>query len=216
MAMALVAVAATRPAAQAPALPATGAPQPGIYLDPSGTGAPASLVRIRANRAQELKTKGILKSMVSQGFTKPTFAAELSGSMADVRQAEGDLFFYIYFDTGNHAASGADLTSMMDAMSGGADALPAEARTGEDFILIQLAPGAHAREAALGEITNSAKSKASIDCTSERLAQGAYRLRPKSALKPGEYAFYFATKMGGAPSMQLWDFGIDAKAKSSH
>jgi hypothetical protein len=198
--------AATRLAGQA----ATPAPEhePGIYMDASGGG--ASLVKLRCNRAQEVKTKGIMKSMVSQGFIKPSFAAELTGGMADIRLPEGDLSFDFYFGKGSAPDPSKDLMAAMgNSMSG--DVMPADATNADDFVLIQLSPKEHAREAALGEVTNSAKSKAAIDRTTERVAQGVYRLKPKSPLKPGEYAFYYATKMAGGPSMSLWDFGIDAK-----
>lgn len=62
----------------------------------------------------------------------------------------------------------------------------------------------------MGKVGTTSKPKGAVECTQERLAQGAYRLQPKSPLEPGEYAFVFMNAMGAAGRMTMGDFGLDA------
>jgi hypothetical protein len=51
-------------------------------------------------------------------------------------------------------------------------------------------------------------SKDAVPCAIEKIGDHAYRVRPKSALAPGEYAFSYSPQGQGG---QFWDFGVDAK-----
>lgn len=177
----------------------------GIYLDVPGKDG-ATQTRLRGAMPHEMKTQGMGKMMLTQGIIKASTVFELAGTMADVRTAAASPTFYFYF--AEPAQPSGDPMAMMSQMMGG-DTMPAGAKTAADFSLIHLTLTNGNRQANMGKVGTSSKPKDAVECTQERLAQGAYRLQPKSPLEPGEYAFVFTNAMGAAGGMTMWDFGID-------
>jgi hypothetical protein len=187
----------------------TQAPEPhpaGIYMA-SGSGADgASLVRLRGARA-DIKTKGLGMMMLTQGLAKGSFEADLPGPVADIRTSNGAATFYFYFDTkAAEDPTSVDPMAALGMVTG--DAMPMQAHSAGDFVLVQLKASGDRRSVNVGKMGSSGIPKNAVPVDIERLAEGAYRLRPKEPLKPGEYAFSFVS--GTGPSGVLWDFGVDA------
>jgi hypothetical protein len=179
---------------------------PGIYLAAPGKDGAEEQTRLVGARPHEVKTTGLGKMILTQGLLKGSMVYELAGETADVRTAAISPAFYFYFDT---AQAGSDPMAMMSQMMSG-DGMPSGAKTAADFSLIRLTLTNGNRHANMGKLGSSGKPKDTVECTQERLAQGAYRLQPKNPLPPGEYAFVFTNSMGpGGGSMSMWDFGVD-------
>jgi hypothetical protein len=180
---------------------------PGIYLAAPGQNGAEEQVRLPGSRPHEVKTTGLGKMILTQGLLKGSMVFELAGNVADLRTAALSPTFYFYFDT-DPAQPGGDPMAMMSQMMTG-DAMPVGAKTAAEFSLIHLSLTDGNRQANMGKVGGmSSKPKDTVECTQERLAQGVYRVQPKSPLKPGEYAFVFTNSMGGSMS-SMWDFGID-------
>ena len=178
----------------------------GVYVA-QAKGDTEELIRIPGQRPQQVKTKGIGKMLATQGLLKPSMMMELAGPIADVRVTQSQPVFYIYIDAedGQSTDPFAGVSAIMSR-----DAMPQGARTGADFSLVYLTVAKESRQADLGKVGGGGKMKDSVECAEERLAQGVYRLRPKSALKPGEYAFFFTGQGGsGMNAMGAWPFGVD-------
>jgi hypothetical protein len=191
--------------------------KPGIYLAAPGKGGAEALTKLSGSRPKEVKQTGMLKMVLSQGIAKGSFRAELGGPISDVR-VTGAPKFYFYFETAADKDAKAKPDDPMAAAmammgQGGADSLPADAKTAGDFTLVRFTLNkAGNREAEVGKMSagGTSESRDAITCTSERLASGQYVLTPKEPLKPGEYAFYYAAAAsGGAGTTTMWDFGID-------
>jgi hypothetical protein len=189
--------------------------KPGIYVAVPGKGGAEALTKLVGGRPREVKQTGMMKMVLSQGMAKGSFRAELGGPIADVR-VSGSPKFYFYLDNGADKPKSDDpMANAIAAMStmGGSDSLPSDAKSAGDFTLVHMTLNkAGNREAEVGKMTGSGSSSSSdaVACTVERLAQGEYVMTPKSPLKPGEYAFYYANNPGGgAAASTFWDFGVD-------
>lgn len=190
--------------------------KPGIYVAVAGKGGAETLTKLVGGRPREVKQSGMMKMVISQGVAKGSFRAELGGPIADVR-VSGSPKFYFYLDSGDADKPKSDdpMAQAMAAMGqmGGTDSLPADAKSAGDFTLVHMELNkAGNREAEVGKMTGSGSSdsKDAVACTVERLAQGQYVMTPKSPLKPGEYAFYYAKNPGGGAAVTtFWDFGVD-------
>ncbi len=190
--------------------------KPGIYIAVPGKDGAEALTKLVGGRPREVKQTGMAKMMLSQGMAKGSFRAELGGGLADVRVPAAPKF-YFYFDSGADKPKQSDdpMAAAMAAMAqmNGGDSLPADAKSAGDFTLVHMSLNkAGNREAEVGKMTGSGSSSSSdaVPCTVERLAQGQYVMTPKSPLKPGEYAFYYANNPGGGAAIQtMWDFGVD-------
>jgi len=183
--------------------------KPGIYLTVPGKSGAEQTTRL-LGAIPHLETRGIGKSILTQGISKPAEVASLDGTGADIRIKDTTPTFYFYFNTGNSQPNPNDPMAAMAAMgSGPGDMMPATARTASDFVLVKMTVTKDGREVEVGKMGSNSKSKAAIDCVVERLAQGEYKAHAKDPLKPGEYAFYYNNSQGGGMGSGLWDFGID-------
>ncbi len=81
----------------------TAAKDPGLYLASPAKEGEAALVKLRGAMAN-IKPKGIAKSMLTMGFSKPTVLAELSGDKAEVRATGGSPTFTFYLQQGKGGA----------------------------------------------------------------------------------------------------------------
>ncbi len=176
----------------------TAAKDPGLYLASPAKDGEAPLVKLRGAMAN-IKPKGIAKSMLTMGFSKPSVLAELSGDKAEVRATGGSPTFSFYLQQGK--AGG--MEDMMSVATG--DGVPSQARNGAEFVLVRLHVKDGNREAEIGQQKGS-HTKDTVACTSESLGGYHFRVVPKEPLGPGEYAFYWAQNGFGG---MLWDFGVD-------
>ncbi len=185
------------------------APAPGIYLQVPGKSGDEGSVKLRGVMVTEMKQKGMLKMIATSGIAKSGVIGAIPGGHATVRVPAGDIAFTISLNTGRAGSGPANLEQMMNAMNG--DSMPA-GRTAEDFVLLRMTPKDNTREAELGKQGRSGRlenSKDAVPCSLERVSDNVFRVRPKDALPPGEYAFT-ANGQAGAGG-QLWDFGVDGK-----
>jgi hypothetical protein len=183
-------------------------PRPaGIYLEVPGKSGDDAVIKIHGAFATEMKTKGMAGMMLTGGLKKAGMVGVLAGAAATVRAAGGDVAFDFYFD--QRAGSSPMSMTPEDAMKMmGGDGMPMMAHRAEEFMLIRLTPKENEREAQLGAVGSTGKSKDAVPCAFQTLAPGIFRVRPKDPLPPGEYAFTFVSQGGGG---QLWDFGVDSK-----
>ena len=192
-------------------------PAPGIYVSAPGKGGGDELVRVPGARPQQVKTQGIGKMMLTQGLVKASMMVSLGGPIADFRIANTSPVFVVSLPENASPTPSPSVDpsvgfSQMNQMMSG-DMMPAGAKTGADFQLVQLTLVSGNRQADMGKVgSQGGRLKNSIDCDQERVASGYYRLRPKQALKAGgEYAFFFQNSLGGAGSVgTAWAFGVDA------
>jgi hypothetical protein len=213
----------TRLAAIGPALVLMGAsaiarapspPSPGIYLEKPGPIGDDARVKLHAVIVQQVKQTGLAKMMVSQGFAKGGMVGVIGGASASVRAPGGDIAFYFSLDP--QAGSRSRQMSMEEAMKMmDGDSMPPNVRSAEEFVLLHMTPKDDTRQAQLGTVGGiggrgggMGKSKDAVPCSVEKLGDGAFRVRPKEPLAPGEYAFTLTAQGQGG---QLWDFGVDAK-----
>jgi hypothetical protein len=177
----------------------------GIYVA-RAQGSGEKLERLRGSMPTQTKTKGMLKTVLTQGLSGPSTEVELAGPAADVRIPAGAVTFYFYFDsTAQQPDRSMDPMQALSMMGG--DTMPMQAKSASQFALINLKVSNDTRSANLGRPGNNIKPKNTVAVTVERLGQGAYTLQPKNPLKPGEYAFCLVSGMGAGG--QLWDFGVD-------
>ncbi len=201
---AAIALMGTFAMAQAPA-----PPSPGIYLQMPGKGGDEGRVRLRAVMVTEMKQKGMLKMVATSGLAKSAVVGAIAGEHAAVRAPAGEIQFIIYLNPGAAGSGPGNLEEMMKMSNG--DSMPA-GRSAEDFVLLRMTPRNNTREAELGKQSRSGRlenSKDAVPCSVERVGDNAFRVRPREALAPGEYAFT-ANGQAGAGG-QIWDFGVDGK-----
>jgi hypothetical protein len=181
---------------------------PGIYVALAGQAGADTLQRLRGSTPKDVKTKGMMKMVLTQGLSRGSTEADLAGPAADIRVPAGATTFYFYFNSeAGQPDPSKDPMAALSMMSG--DAMPPQARSASDFALIRLKTSGDMRAADLGRPGATIKPKNTVAVTVERLAQGAYKLQPKDPLTPGEYAFCFVSGMGAGGL--LWDFGVDGR-----
>jgi hypothetical protein len=123
-----------------------------------------------------------------------------------VRAPSGDVTFYFYLDPQAGAGSQASMDDAMKMLDG--TAMPA-VRSADEFVLLHMTPKDDSRQTQMGTMGRGSQmghSKDAVPCSVEKLGDGTFRVRPKSPLAPGEYAF-----MPSAEGGRLWDFGVDGK-----
>jgi len=179
----------------------TTTPGAGLFLAQPSNGGPETLHRLRGAMAQ-LRPKGIVKSMLTGGLSKPSNIATIDGARAEIRSTASPAF---YFNL--NSGSGGGPTDLMQMVNG--DMLPPSARSASEFVLVRLDSRDGRRETEIRQHRGvfEVDKKDMIDCSSERVGDWAYRVSPRTTLSPGEYAFYFGAHGFGG---QFWDFGVDA------
>jgi hypothetical protein len=175
---------------------------PGIYLAKSAD----NLVKIKSVMISDIRTKGIGKSILTQGFSKPTSEAHVPGGRAALRVASGDLTFFAYLDP--NADAKAQQMSIAEAMSratggGGGDGMPGMVKTAKDLGLARLRQDDDERICA---VKSNGSLVDGVELVSEKIGTNDYKLTLKTPLTPGEYSFLVPKAAGGG---QYWDFGVD-------
>ena len=171
----------------------------------------SSETQIKGSIAQQ-KTKGIGKSILTQGISKPSLEMHLMGAASNVQLTSGEATYYFYFPepqdpkTPPPMPDPAMMMSMTNNMSSG---LPSQSKNGaNDFVLLHLQVGDGDRFADMGKSPGN-KPKDPIAFVAEKTGALTYTVKTKAALPPGEYAFNFVG-MGSAGGI-MWDFSVTAK-----
>jgi hypothetical protein len=184
------------------------APSSGIYVEAAGS---QSEVRLPSARF-DIRETGIGKSMATMGFTKPQMHGVLNSPTATTRVAP-DATFRIQLSQPpatppQNMSPQEAVASMMGMMNGGDGSIPSTAKGPNDFALVKLTAASDSREANFGA-AGATRPKDEVDVTFETLGQGAFRVKPRHPLAPGEYALY--VRMGNSPAGPAYDFGVDRK-----
>ena len=185
-----------------------GAHESGIFAVLPGESAET---QIKGSLGQQ-KTKGVAKSMLTQGFSKPSLEYHLNGAASSLRLTSGEATYYFYFSEAPNPKSPPpmpDPTMVMSQMNNMYSALPPLSKNGAgDFVLLRLQTGDGERIADMGKSPGN-KPKDPIAFVAEKTGALTYKLKTKDPLAPGEYAFNFVG-MGSAGGI-FWDFAITAK-----
>lgn len=205
LALGFVVLAGIAPRAQAPA-----AQPPGIYVRIADEGGAERLVPLHGSMVQEIKQKGTLKMMMTQGFAKGSIEGELPGATAATRVRGGDVVIRFVFSDHADSSNGTTFDDPMKMMSG--DYMPPKAKSADEFVLLRLNPTSdNKRQAQMGTTGRggaSSKSKDAVAFAAVMTSPHAFVGHPKEPLAPGEYALLWAPN---GPGGQMWDFGVDAK-----
>jgi hypothetical protein len=185
-----------RPAA-APA--SVSAPHPlGIYMLSEGR-----LVRIDFNVSGQTKTGGMLGTMMTGGIAHTSLSIVIQGDSARVQTADRQPTFYFYLarDDGNERA-----------FQSGFESVATNPSSPNEFSLIRLIKKNGNREARVGRFNiggmkSGVMDKTRVDFQYDEVRPGAYSVRPKVALEPGEYGFVMIGA-GGAKVARIFDFSV--------
>ncbi len=189
------------------AVRASSSPSPGIYLEKPGARGDDARIKLEEVTVQQVKQKGMFKMIATQGLLKGAAIGVIAGASAAVRAPEGDVSFDFYLDPKGPPSPQMSLEDAMQ-MVNGSSSMPSTARSAEDFVLVRLTPKDDTREVELGK-GGSSKLEHTLPCTVDTVGNGAFRVRPRTALPPGEYAFTYVAQ--GQSGGQLWTFGVNAR-----
>lgn len=149
------------------------------------------------------RTSNALGAALSGGLSKAKMKSSVSGAEASIRFADPYPEFYFIFEQ-----RGATLSNSNQWWS--------QLTSPNQFTLVRLEKKESRREvttASMGAFSaqSGTEDKAIVAFTLTRLKPGVYRVVPRGALIPGEYAFFPASMGGGgtAGANMLFDFGVD-------
>jgi hypothetical protein len=169
---------------------------PGIYLLKQGS-AGRQMITLEPTASSGERTGGMFKMAMSYGLAKANYKMAIPGHQATLRVQEPRPTFYFYFAT----------------TSGSMGQGPTNP---SDFSLVKLDQKKDRREVIVGQagitgISSGVSSKDAVAFDAESVRPGVYKVVPKEDLKPGEYAFFFATSAQtmGLTGGKLFAFGID-------
>ncbi|HXH48545.1 MAG TPA: hypothetical protein VNM47_04155 [Terriglobia bacterium] len=169
---------------------------PGIYLLEQGS-AGRQMITLEPTASSGEKTGGMFKMAMSYGLAKANYKMAIPGHQATIRVQEPRPTFYFYFATA-------------------AGAMGQGPTNPSDFSLVKLDQKKDRREVIVGRagitgISSGVSSKDAAAFDAESVRPGVYKVVPKDDLKPGEYAFFFATSAQtmGLTGGKLFAFGID-------
>ncbi len=169
---------------------------PGIYLLKQGSTG-HEMITLEPTASSGEKTGGMFKMAMSGGLAKANYKMAIPGHQATIRVQEPRPTFYFYFST-NAGSMGQGPTNP------------------SDFSLVKLDQKKDEREVIVGRagitgISSGVSSKDDVPFEADSVRAGVYKVVPKDDLKPGEYAFFFATSAQtmGLTGGKLFAFGID-------
>ncbi len=188
------------------------APHPGgiYYWDREAEeGDEGRLVMLEPTVYSQAKSGGFLKSALTMGIAKMKSKAVLNGALANLRIERRRPMFFFYFDVPSAGLGGAGQGYFTAATSA------------NEFLLVRTESKKNSRELVVGQM-NAFGAQGGVMDTSvvqfefEKLANGAYKVVPKTDLEPGEYCFFYA---GAAPAAtygfagpggggKVFDFGV--------
>ena len=139
----------------------------------------------------------MFKMAMSYGLAKAKYKMAIPGHQAKIRVQEQRPTFYFYFATA-------------------AGSMGQGPTNPSDFSLVKLDQKKNRREVVVGRagitgVSSGVSSKDSVAFDAQSIRPGVYKVVPKDDLKPGEYAFFFATSAQtmGLTGGKLFAFGID-------
>jgi hypothetical protein len=164
----------------------------GIYLEsPDHATDPVRIV----TSMPMTQVDGVGKSMLTGGLLKPKMVTKLSGEASSNRTAATQPTFIFVFNDPKARNQTAQSNQGMPEMG----SLPMGLTSPKDFTLVRLT-------VADGQRQNDSGKMQQVKVQIENLASKTeFRVRPASALEPGEYGF-LPPGNGG----MIWDFGVDA------
>ena len=187
---------------------------PGIYVAASGQSPHYEMIHSHFG-AQQTNTG---KAMFTMGLGGMSIKVDITGAKAPQRVSTGDLVFLFQMNMPGAPAKGRnqqqappDINAVM-AQAGRDHEMPAGLKP-DMLSLIHASVEGDTRHLDLGSqggkkvLGGSRRAKDAVDVTIEKLAADQFRVKLKSPLEPGEYAFTMT--QGGAG--QVWDFGVDGK-----
>jgi hypothetical protein len=183
---------AAAPSAQAPALPE----KPGIYWEAAGAG----YQRVPPVTSMDIETRGIGKSILTQGLAKPKQVVTHQGATSGFVVTDTQPVFF--FKMPPPMAMNGDMESMMASMEAQRESgLSPMARSAREFLLIRVAADGDTRVIDSGKLDK-------IKCTVEEIKKVGFRVRPELPLTPGEYALFHADQGRGGSPATIWGFTI--------
>jgi len=184
-------------AASAVAAQTAAPPKSGIFL----IGANGALTPLPGEMTQDVQAKGIGKSILTQGISKPTMTARHSGASAElVIKDPQPAFLFRFYDQARAAQMAQqDPMAYVAAMQGAGGGTPLTGKDAKEYALVKLTVDGDARLAA-------SKGMETFKFETQKKSALEFEVRLLQPLEPGEYAFFWA-KGGGAPS-QIWAFSV--------
>jgi hypothetical protein len=172
------------------------APHPGgIYYWDGEEGTEGQLVMLEPTVYSQSKSGGFFKSAMTMGIAKVKSKAVLNGATANLLLNRRKPTFYFYFETASAGLGGAGAGYFTAATSA------------NEFLLVQTEAKTNSRELIVGQMNafgaqGGVMDKSVVQFDFEKLANGAYKVVPKTDLPPGEYCFFYA----GAAPMATYGF----------
>ena len=188
---------------------------PGIYVAPASQSTPQYSM-VHAHSVADVQQSGAGKSMLTMGMTGISTTLTIAGAKAEQRLSSGDLVFLLQVNPmpGRPAKGGQQAPPDISAAMAQADRareMPMGLKP-DSLRLIQATVDGDKRRLELGSqggkkiLGGGRAPKDAVDFTVDKLGPETFRLKPKSPLAPGEYAF---STIGG--SGMIWDFAVDDK-----
>ncbi len=173
--------------------------EPGIYLYEDG-----KLSGMDPSVFSGTKTS-VFGWAMTGGIAKSKVRAKIPRSSANTQPSSRTPIFYFIFNP-EIKATGA-------VMSGSIWGLPATSPA--EFLMVQMQVKGGSREAVVGEaglfsgINSGARDRDMREYSFEKIRLGVFKVVPKGALPPGEYAFYYAGTVSGLISGgKIFDFSV--------
>jgi hypothetical protein len=188
---------------------------PGIYIAASAQTPPRYEV-VHAHGASGSHQSGTGKSVLTMGLTGIDVTLDINGSAAALRAPSGDVVFPFQLNkppakpSKGSSQQPQDISAIM-AQAARDQEMPLGLKSPDSFSLIRATIDGNTRRLDLGsqggsKILGGHHAKDAVAFSVEKLGSDVFRVRPKSPLSPGEYAFSITQG-----SSQVWDFGVDGK-----
>ncbi len=166
----------------------------GLYLEQAG-GEP---MKLPMETTMDVQTKGIMKSVLTQGFSKPKQIITHAGAQSEFVVTDPQPSFLFVFDDPRAPIEPMQYMAMMGG-GGGGGGLPMGSKHPKEFALILLAVDGESRIFDSGKVM-----KAKVDVQNSKTRE--FRVRPHEPLIAGEHAFMLGDPgKGGMPTM-IWSF----------
>jgi hypothetical protein len=193
----LLAVAALAAPAIGSAQSATPPPPSGIFLEGPG----GAMTPVPGTMSQDTQTHGVAKSIVTQGFSKPTMSVRHPGASAElvIMDASPAFFFRFYDQALAMKMAQENPMAYLGAMQGAGGGMPLMGKDAKEYTLAKLVVDGDARVA-------SSKGMETFKLVVQKKNALEFEVHVVAPLEPGEYAFFWSA--GGAAPNQIWAFSL--------
>ena len=183
---------------------------PGVYMFGQGD---QRMYRMVATASNQAKTGGILGYAFTGGIASMSVKATIPGASANVRTANTQPVFYMFFDESVPRSLAVGSTSVWTTGAGSVTSSPSE------LSLVRFMEKKNAREARVGSVNiagakQGVMDKDRITFEVEQIKPGVFKVMPTEPLQPGEYGFIQALTGGnvsggaGALTARVYDFAV--------